>query len=197
VTSIEIQELYALKAAVLARRPEIARSAGHARVHLGDRLACHVEDGGRTISVDLPAEDGGAAGAPHPGQLMRASLGACLALGYRIWAARLGVSIERIELTVDCDYDARGQLGDATVAAGWQRVRIEVTAVSDAPLAEVRRVVETANRYSPMLANLSPDIAQAHRLVVVPATERAVPPEVTPSVSRVETSNPKTKGNEP
>jgi hypothetical protein len=47
----------------------------------------------------------------------------------------------------------------------------------------VRRVVETANRTSPMLANLSRDIAQVHHLTVVRA-ERGVPPEVTPSDSK-------------
>jgi uncharacterized OsmC-like protein len=183
VTSQELRELYDLKAGVLGRRPELAGRVGRALVRLEDRLACHVEDAGRQILVDLPAEDGGSGRAPDPDQLMRASLGAGLAAGYRIWAARLGVAVEAIELTVACDDDARGGLGMRGVAAGWLRLRVDVTITSDRPEAEVRRVVETANRTSPMLANLSRDIAQLHRLTVVRA-ERAVPSDITPSSSR-------------
>jgi uncharacterized OsmC-like protein len=183
VTSQELRELYELKAGVLGRRPEMAGRAAQAVVRLEDRLACRVDDGERSFLVDLPAEDGGNGRAPHPDQLMRASLGAGLAAGYRIWAARLGVAIEGIELTVACDEDARGPLGMPGAAVGWQRLRVDVTITSDRPEAELREVVETANRTSPMLANLSRDIAQVHRLTVVPP-ERGVPSDVTPSSSR-------------
>jgi uncharacterized OsmC-like protein len=185
VTPREIKELYELKTGVLRRRPSLASGAAQALVRLGDRLACQVEDDGRLMLVDLPAEDGGTARAPHPGQLMRASLGACLAIGYRVWAARLEVPIDRIELTVACDYDARGQLGIDDVAIGWQRITVALTIVSEASEASVRRVVEIANRCSPMLANLSRDIEQQHRLTVM-AAERTVPAMVTPSSSRRE-----------
>jgi uncharacterized OsmC-like protein len=183
VTSQELRELYDLKTGVLGRRPEMAGRVAQATVRLDDRLASRIEDGGRSLLVDLPAEDGGHGQGPHPDQLMRASLGAGLAAGYRIWAARLGVPIGAIELTVACDDDARGPLGVAGVPVGWLRMRVEVTITSDAAEADVRRVVETANRHNPMLANLSRDIAQAHRLTVVPA-ERGVPSQVTPSLSR-------------
>jgi uncharacterized OsmC-like protein len=136
--------------------------------------------------VDLPIAEGGGAGGPPPDQLVRAGLGASLAIGYRLWGARLGVDLDAIEIDVVCESDTRGQLGIAEgVPAGWQRITIDVRIRSAAPEAEVRRVVETADRLSPMLANLSPAIARVHRLTVatkagpVP-TERAVPSEVTP-----------------
>jgi uncharacterized OsmC-like protein len=183
VTSQELRELYELKAGVLGRRPELAGRAGQALVRMEDRLACRVEDEGRSLLVDLAAEDGGNGRGPDPDQLMRAGLGAGLAAGYRIWAARLEVAIAAVELTVTCDEDRRGALGMAGAAVGWRRLRVDVIIASDRPLAEVRRVVETANRHNPMLANLSRDIAQVHGLTVVPA-ERSVPWEVTPSSSR-------------
>ena len=61
-----------------------------------------------------------------------------------------------------CDSDARGQSGVADdVAVGWQRLRIDVAITSAAPEADVRRVVETADRLSPMLANLAPGVERA------------------------------------
>jgi hypothetical protein len=61
-------------------------------------------------------------------------------------------------------------MGVAGVAVGWQRIVVDVRIVSAASEAEVRRVVETADRLSPMLAILSPAIERVHRLrVTAPA----------------------------
>ena len=115
--------------------------------------------------------------APHD---LRAGVLA-LAQGYRIWAARLGVPITRIELAVRYDLDARGATGlQPDIAVGWERVEVDVTVTSTAREPEVRRVVEVANRLSPMLANLSRDVDRQHRLTVI--AERSVPREVTPGV---------------
>jgi uncharacterized OsmC-like protein len=98
---------------------------------------------------------------------MRASLGSCLAMSYRGWAARFGLEIAAVEVDVTAEYDARGQLGLADdVAVGWQRLLIEVRIVSSASPAELKRVVDHADRLSPMLSNLSPAIARVHTLSI-------------------------------
>ena len=63
-----------------------------------------------------------------------------------------------------CESDARGQLGIEGVSVGWQRIVVDVRLGSRAPEAEVRRVVETADRLSPLLANLSSGIERVHHL---------------------------------
>jgi uncharacterized OsmC-like protein len=45
--------------------------------------------------------------------LGRGALGSCLALGYAMWAIRLDVPIESLEVDVEADYDTRGELGVA------------------------------------------------------------------------------------
>ena len=72
-----------------------------------------------------------------------------------------------------CEYDVRGQLGVADdVSAGWQSVRFDVTIASDAPEETIRRVVETADRLSPMLANLALSVRRVHHLSIVRASVR-------------------------
>jgi uncharacterized OsmC-like protein len=166
-----MKELYDRKARAMERRPAFGRGSGYARATLVDGLTCDVELEDRTLRADQPAGEGGAGSGPHPGQLMRASLGACLAMGYRLWAARLEVPIDGVEVQVQVEFDARGQAGVADVAIGWQRLRFDVVVASAAPEADVRRVVETADRLSPMLANLDPRIERSSRLTVV------IPPE--------------------
>ena len=50
-----------------------------------------------------------------------------------------------------CETDVRGQMGIADVPVGWQRIVVDVCIASTAPEADVRRVVETADRLSPLL----------------------------------------------
>jgi uncharacterized OsmC-like protein len=167
VTSREIKALADRKARAMARRPAFARASGQTHVVLADGFTCAVEDLDRRLSVDLPIVDGGDADGPTPDQLMRASLGAALAIGYRHWAARLEVPVATVAVDVTCVYDARGQLGVADVEIGWQRLCVDVAITSAAPEADVRRVVETADRLSPMLANISGGVARTHRLSIV------------------------------
>ena len=168
MTANALKELYDRKCDVIARRPSFARTTGQACVHLVDGFACdvHHEDG--MLQVDQPEAEGGTGAGPDPGQLMRASLGADLAIGYRLWAARLGLRIDSVDIEITCETDVRGQLGLSTgVAVGWHKILFHVAIVSPDPPADVRRLVETADRLSPMLANLTPAVVRSHRLTVI------------------------------
>jgi uncharacterized OsmC-like protein len=183
MTDPQIKELFGRKARALAQRPDIGRANGHALIRLGAAgFDCQVEHEDRTVRVDQPPSEGGTGSAPHPGQLLRAALGSCLAIGYRLWGARLDVRIEAVTVEVVCEYDTRGQLGVAAdVAVGWQTVRFDVTITSAAPRSAVEQVVATADRLNPMLANLAGTIRRVHRLhveapqTVAGGTERPVP----------------------
>ncbi len=167
MSAARLKDLYDRQRRVMLRRPELGRASGQTHVQMIGELTCSVEQEDSRTVVDLPIEEGGAAGGPRPDQMMRAGLGASLAIGYRLWGARLGVGLDAIEIDIVCESDTRGQLGIAEgVPAGWQRILIDVRIRSHAPEAEVRRVVETADRLSPMLANLSPGIARVQRLTV-------------------------------
>jgi uncharacterized OsmC-like protein len=97
---------------------------------------------------------------------MRAGLAACLAIGYRQWGIRLGVPLDAIDVELTCELDFRGQLGVDGVAPGWQRISWTVTVVTAAPEDEVRRVLDQAERVSPMMGSLSPAIARRRTLVI-------------------------------
>jgi uncharacterized OsmC-like protein len=163
-----IQARYQRRVAELGERPELAQCRGSVRVELAYGFACNVDLGDRSLRVDLPSAEGGTGSGPHPGQLMRASLSACLVMGYRLWAARLGVALDDVALELSCEFDERGQLGlDAGTSVGWRRISWTTTLWSTAPEAELAGLVEKTHRYSPMLANLAPEIERAFSLCVV------------------------------
>lgn len=170
----ESRERYERRAAELRDQPELGRSHGSARTELVYGFACDVDLGDRSLRVDLPRAEGGSGTGPHPGQLMRASLGACLAMGYRAWAARLDVPLDDVALEMRCEYDERGQFGvDADTSIGWQRIRWTTTLWSSASVSELERLVETTHRFSPMLANLAPSVTREFELRIV-RTARAI-----------------------
>jgi uncharacterized OsmC-like protein len=131
-------------------RPSIGKHTGRTKVRLKPGLECEVTDGAWTLTVATGPASGGNNAGPSPGTLGRGALGSCLAIGYASWAARLGVQIEALDVEVEADYDVRGELGISDdVPPGYTLVRYTVTVVSRATEADVRRVIDTADKYSP------------------------------------------------
>jgi uncharacterized OsmC-like protein len=165
----QLKELYERKARALSRRPELARATGVLRLRLQDGLRCELETGDRGLTADLPVGDGGAGGGPQPADLVRAGLGAALAIGYKIWAARLEIPLGCVHIEIGSDHDARGQLlPDSEVAPGWQRLVVDVLIESDAPREDILRLAELAHRRCPLLTMLSSTVEQILRVQVLP-----------------------------
>jgi uncharacterized OsmC-like protein len=150
----DLKQLYERHVKVMTARPAMAQVKGQALARCEDGVAVAIGFGDFSMRADSPEVDGGAGTAPSPGQIMRAGLCSCLAMGYRMWGERLGVPLEGIEVDMTCELDARGQLGIADVPVGWQKIRWTVRLASDAPEAEVLRVLDHADRLSPMLASI-------------------------------------------
>lgn len=121
-----------------------------------DALGVEVRIGEFVVRSDMPAARGGKNTAPPPGSVMRAAVAACLAVGYKQWGQKLGVSIADVEVDLTTDIDMRGQEGTADAPPGWQGIRWHVRVTSPADRTEVERVLAHAERLSPMLDTLHP-----------------------------------------
>jgi uncharacterized OsmC-like protein len=145
----------------IRRRRQIARSTARTTVTLQPGgSACEIEDGPWKLVADLSTGQGGGGVAPDPGVFGRGALGACLVLGYEMWAAAMGVRIDAARVTVESDFDAAGMYGvDDTISPGWQAVRCIVEITSPDPEERVAEVVEKSHRHSPLLADISQPVA--------------------------------------
>ena len=133
-------------------RPSVGRGTAVTRVSLRDGLACDVTDGPWTLRVGMSEVYGGSNEGPNPGVYGRTALGTCLALGYSMWASRLGIPLNALEVEVQADYDVRGELGvDPAVRPGYSEMRFIVTVDSDAPEEDVMRMLDLAERHSSYL----------------------------------------------
>ena len=101
---------------------------------------------------DMATSVGGGATAPTPAWLLRAALASCDATLVAMEAARDGVELKDLKVTVDSDTDFRGILGvDDSVHPGplTLRVRIQLAA-NDATEDQLREIAQRAESRSPV-----------------------------------------------
>lgn len=133
----------------ISARPAIARGTATTRAVLHPGLDCTVTEGPHVLKVGMTTKYGGLGDAPNPGVLGRGALASCLAVGYGVWAARLGVPCEAIEVEVQADYDVRGEIGIADdLRPGYLAIRYIVTVTSASSREDVLRMLDTADRCS-------------------------------------------------
>jgi uncharacterized OsmC-like protein len=136
---------------LLSSRPNRGHLTGVTKARIEAGLRCAIEEGPWRLASDMPAKAGGEETAPTPGMLGRGALASCLAMGIMMWAARLEIPIDNVEVEVQADFDARGELGIGDVRAGYREVRHVVNIDSPAPSETLLELLETAERHSPYL----------------------------------------------
>jgi putative redox protein len=120
------------------------------------------EDGARartvarsfSIETDEPAPLGGTDQAVDPMELLLASVGTCLTIGWVTHAARRGVDFRDLRIDVVGEYDLRGYLAlDDGVRPGFTSLRYTVRVDSDATSEQLEEIRQAAERTSPMFDN--------------------------------------------
>jgi len=146
-----LRNVYQRNAKAISLRPSVGMSTGQTTVRLRNGTTCDVENGSWTFTADIGTEQGGNDEGPGPGVFERAALGSCLAMGYSQWAALLEVPIDRIEVQVESEFDARGQFGIEEQPPGFSALRYEVTIRSPASEEEIMEVIDKGDAHSPVL----------------------------------------------
>jgi uncharacterized OsmC-like protein len=138
----------------IAEQPEKARSKNvPATARLLDGLRCEVKGpNGETVHTDMPPAMGGAASAPAPGWLLRAAMASCTATVIAMRAAKLGVNLTTLEVTVESNSDNRGILGlDDKISAGLSSIatRVRIGARDGSP-DQLRELAAWGDSHSPV-----------------------------------------------
>ncbi|MHA1566847.1 MAG: OsmC family protein [Alphaproteobacteria bacterium] len=152
VDSKTIRKITERNAKFVAAKSSRGHLTGVMKARIVDGLRCEIEEGQWKLAADMPVKAGGAESAPTPGVLGRGALASCLAIGISVWAARLEIPIDTIEVEVQGDFDVRGELGiDKDVRPGYQEVRYTISIDSPASKETIVGLLETVERCSPYL----------------------------------------------
>lgn len=133
------------------KRPSLAKQDKLTTAVVRDGACCEVAEDNWKFVVDMPEAMGGTAKGPSPGTYARTALAACLAISYSMRAALTGVPIRGVQVELRSDLDLRGIFcGMATVPV-YNGITYAVTVDSDAPEAEIQRVLDEADARCPYL----------------------------------------------
>lgn len=119
------------------------------------------------LTVDEPPQLGGTDEAPNPVELLAAGLCGCLTAGIATNAALFGTDLEKLEVSVEADFDIRGLVAlDRSVPTGAQEIRYTVRIKGAGPKEGLVRSKETIDRKSPVRNTLSSPIKITTQIIV-------------------------------
>ena len=135
---------------------------------LEDGLRFRVDGPNGAVNTDMSESVGGGASAPTPGWLMRAALAACDASTVAMEAARDGIVLSELSVSVESDTDFRGVLGvDGGTHPGPLEVRTRIElAAPEATEEQLREVVRRAEERSPVRDALVRQISLSTETVI-------------------------------
>jgi uncharacterized OsmC-like protein len=152
----------------LAEHPEMAVGTDSAATAvLEEGLVFRVDGPNGAITTDMAESVGGGASAPTPGWLMRAALAACDATTVAMEAAREGIELSELSVSVESDTDFRGVLGvNGSPHPGPLAVRVHIeVAASDASEDQLREIVKRAEAHSPVRDALAREMSMTTEVV--------------------------------
>ena len=118
---------------VFLERPAAARKSNPpATATWQNGLRCEVTGThGETLVTDMPTAMGGDGVGPNPGWLLRASMAACTATTIALRAARLGIPLRSLKVTVHSQSDARGLIGIDGISTALSEMRMSIEIGAD------------------------------------------------------------------
>ena len=110
---------------------------------------------GTIFDIGAHSAVGGDGELPCSGDVFLAALAGCQEITIRLVAAALGVTIDRLAVRVEGDWDARGTLAvDREAPVGFTAIRVVVELDTDATEDQVSRLLKSAQRYCVVSATL-------------------------------------------
>jgi uncharacterized OsmC-like protein len=149
---MKTEELRALQAplkALYREEPGAALVTLRASGRLGDgAIACKVSTGRALVEAGLHPATGGSGLQACSGDMLLEALVACAGVTLAAVANALGIEIREGSVTAEGDLDFRGTLGvDRTALVGFREVRLRFDLESDAPAAQIDKLLELTERY--------------------------------------------------
>ena len=136
-------------------QPEKAQSKPTVKAHTEGSQAV-MEAGQFSWRSDLPEPIGGTNQAPSPSALLLSALAGCAVVFiHDTLAPRLGVRVDAVEATAQCEADGRGLLGMAEAEPDLKNIRLDIRVQSSDDESDVQKVYEAWQERCPIYLALT------------------------------------------
>lgn len=106
-------------------------------------------------TIDEPESSGGTDRGPNPVEVLLSALGACQAITFQVWAGKLGLAIDTLDIGLAGDIDLRGFFGlDEAVRPGFESIEVNVTLTGPETAERYAELVAAVEKHCPVLDNL-------------------------------------------
>lgn len=146
-----IKTKFERNAKALSLKPSLGLGKGVSITKITNGLSCEISEGNWKLKTDMPKQVGGKGNGPSPGVLGRAAFGSCLATGYMLWASHLNITINKLEIKVEADYDDGALFGTSNSPAGYSEVNYLVKIDSPNTKEEIIYFLNEAEKHAPYL----------------------------------------------
>ncbi len=131
-----------------AKQTTVVRSVTPPDAETGKVRIAIDNESGVELDVGAHVSVGGTEDTPCSGDILVASLAACYEITLRLIAAASKITINRLDLRVEGDWDARGTLGvDRDVPVGYTDIHVIVDLDADGPEDRIAKLPELTERY--------------------------------------------------
>jgi len=166
VNGLDVEQIQGMVDAV-KKQPQMAQAKFHAKTvwKNGFNMEMTIKDfsmGGVTntssrqspfiVPGDHPPELLGTNKGASSVELLLAALGDCIASGFAIYGAHMGIPIESLTVEIEGDIDLQGMLGlpePGKVRPGYQEIRAKYYVKSKAPREQLEKLAKMAEDLSP------------------------------------------------
>lgn len=123
-----------------------------------------------TFTIDEPAGLGGTDLGANPVEHLLGALASCTVITYQVWAQKLGLRLEGVDVAVSGDIDLNGFFGVAEgVRPGFQGIDLAVTLTGPESADDYRRLEEAVATHCPVADNLTNGVPVRTTLELAPA----------------------------
>ena len=134
----------------------VIRPSTSTRLVAGTATRVSVRTGGHAFTIDEPSALGGTNLGANPVEHLLSSLGACQVITYQLWAAKLGVVVDSVEVDVSGDLDLHGFFGlDEAVRPGFQSIEVTVRLSGPESIERYVELTAAVDAHCPILDNLA------------------------------------------
>ncbi len=133
-------------------KPEAAKATFAVGTDLNEGLRCEVQARQHVVVIDEPTVLGGTDSGANPVEAVLAGLASCQAITYRVWAASMGIALDRVRVEAEGDIDLLGFFGiDDSVRPGYGAIRLKVALEGPETPERYRELADAVDGHCPVL----------------------------------------------
>lgn len=135
--------------------PQIIRPEVRTTLVTGTATEVSVQAGAHSYTIDEPAGLGGTDKGANPVEHLLGALGACQVITFQVWADKLGIAVDGVDIALTGELDLRGFFGiDPDVRPGFSSIEVAVQITGPETQERYEELVETVERHCPVLDSL-------------------------------------------